>query len=66
MEHVNTPINEIVMYQSAEQVIRPPTPFDVSVCKGNHVMLFFSVSRCVEALCQKTIQLLVQGMVACA
>ena len=25
-------------------------------------MLFFSVSRCAEALCQKTIQLLVSGM----
>ncbi len=35
MEHVNTPINEIVvMYQSAEQVIRPSAPPDVSVCKG--------------------------------
>jgi hypothetical protein len=29
-------------------------------------MLFFSVSRCAEALCQKTIQLLVQDMLACA
>ena len=29
-------------------------------------MLFFSVSRCAEALCQKTIQLLVPGMLACA
>jgi hypothetical protein len=29
-------------------------------------MLFFSVARCAEALCQKTIQLLVQGMLACA
>jgi hypothetical protein len=29
-------------------------------------MLFFSVSRCAKALCQKTIQLLVQGMLACA
>jgi hypothetical protein len=29
-------------------------------------MLFFSVSRCAEALCRKTIQLLVQGMLACA
>ena len=29
------------------------------------VMFFFSVSRCDEALCQKSIQLLVQGMVAC-
>jgi hypothetical protein len=41
MDHVNTPINEIVvMYQSAEQVIRPPGPTDVSVCKG--IMSYFS------------------------
>ncbi len=34
MEHVNTPINEIVvMYLSAEKVIRPPTPPHFSVCK---------------------------------
>ena len=32
----------------------------------HHVMLFFSVSRCDEALCQKAIQLLVQGVLACA
>ncbi len=42
MEHVNTPINEIVvMYVSADQVIRPPTPPDVSVCKG--IMSCFSL-----------------------
>ena len=29
-------------------------------------ILFFSVSRCAEALCQKTIQLLVPDMLACA
>ena len=29
-------------------------------------MLFFSVSRCVETLCQKDIQLLVQVMFACS
>jgi hypothetical protein len=41
MEHVNAPINEIVvMYQSTEQVIRPPAPPDVSVCKG--IMSCFS------------------------
>ena len=35
MEHVNTQINEIVvMYLSADKVIRPPAPADVSVCKG--------------------------------
>jgi hypothetical protein len=49
MEHVNTPINEIVvMYQSAEQVIRPPAPPDVSVCKGimsSFSFLFLGVSR---------------------
>jgi hypothetical protein len=28
--------------------------------------IFFSVSRCVETLCQKTIQVLVQSMLACA
>jgi hypothetical protein len=28
-------------------------------------MLFFSVSRCAEALCQKTIQLLVSDMLVC-
>jgi hypothetical protein len=34
MEHVDSRINEMVVkYQSAEQVIRPPTPTDVSVCK---------------------------------
>ena len=41
MEHVNTQINEIVvMYLSAEKVIRPPAPPDVSVCKG--IMSCFS------------------------
>jgi hypothetical protein len=41
MEHVNTPMNEIVvMYHSTEQVIRPPAPTDVSVCKG--IMSCFS------------------------
>ncbi len=35
--------------------------------EGHHaVMLFFSVSRCGQALCVKTIQLLVQGVLACA
>jgi hypothetical protein len=29
-------------------------------------MIFFSVSRCAEALYQKTIQLLVEGMLVCA
>jgi hypothetical protein len=29
-------------------------------------MLFFSVSRCAETLCQKTIQLLVEFILACA
>jgi hypothetical protein len=42
MEHVNTPINEIVvMYVSADQVIRPPSPPDLSVCKG--IMSCFSL-----------------------
>ena len=41
MEHVNTPINEIVvMYLSDEKVMRPPAPPDVSVCKG--IMSCFS------------------------
>ena len=41
MEHVNTQINEIVvMYLSAEKVIRPPAPPDVSVCKD--IMSCFS------------------------
>jgi hypothetical protein len=41
MEHVNTHINQVVvMYRSAEQVIRPPAPSDVSVCKG--IMSCFS------------------------
>ncbi len=45
MEHVNTPINEsVVMYQSAEQIIRPPAPSDVSVCKG--IMSCFSFLLC--------------------
>ncbi len=35
MEHVDSRINElVVMYQSADQVIRPSTPSDVSVYKG--------------------------------
>jgi hypothetical protein len=35
LEHVDSRINEmVVMYQSADQVIRPPAPPDVSVCKG--------------------------------
>ena len=35
MEHVNTQINEIVvMYLSAEKVIRPSAPSDVSVWNG--------------------------------
>jgi hypothetical protein len=35
MEHVNTPINEIVvMYQSFEQIIRPPAPPDVVRGRG--------------------------------
>jgi hypothetical protein len=42
MEHVNTPINEIVvMYQSTEQIIRPSTPTDVSVYKGIMSCFFF-------------------------
>ena len=41
MEHVNAPINEIVvMYLSTEKVIRPSAPPDVSVCKG--IMSCFS------------------------
>jgi hypothetical protein len=35
MEHVDSRINEmVVMYQSADQVIRPPALSDVSVYKG--------------------------------
>ncbi len=34
--------------------------------QGHHVMFFFSVSRCAEALCQKTIHLLMSRMLACA
>jgi hypothetical protein len=64
MEHVNTPINEIVvMYQSAEQVIRPPAPPDVSVCKGimsSFSFLFLGVPR------HYAIRPLVQGLLACA
>jgi hypothetical protein len=41
MEHVDSQINEmVVMYQSADQVIRPPAPPDVSVYKG--IMSCFS------------------------
>ncbi len=41
MEHVNTQINQVVvMYRSAEKVIRPSAPPDVSVCKG--IMSCFS------------------------
>ncbi len=64
MEHVNTSINEIVvMYRSAEKVIRPTVPTDVS---GHHVMISFSVSRCDEALCEKAIQLLVEDVLTCS
>ena len=49
MEYVNTKINEIVvMYLSAEKVIRPPAPSDVSVCKdimSCFSSLFLGVSR---------------------
>ena len=39
MEHVNTQINDIfVMYLSAEKVIRPRAPTDVSVCKRCQVL----------------------------
>ncbi len=35
MEHVDSRINEmVVMYLAAAEVIRPPAPSDVSVCKG--------------------------------
>jgi hypothetical protein len=41
MEHVDSRINEmVVVYQSAEQVMRPPAPSDVSVSKG--IMSCFS------------------------
>ena len=69
MEHVDSRINEmVVMYQSADQVIRPPAPPDVSVCKDimSCFSFLFQESRCAEALCQKTIQLLVSRMLACA
>jgi hypothetical protein len=49
MEHVDSRINEmVVIYQSAEQVIRPPTPTDVSVCKdimSSFSFLFLGVPR---------------------
>ncbi len=49
MEHVDSRINEmVVMYQSTDQVIRPPAPADVSVCKGImscFSFLFLGVSR---------------------
>ena len=48
MEDVNAPINEIVvMYLSAEKVIRPSAPPDVSVCKGimSFSFLFLGVVR---------------------
>ena len=34
--------------------------------KGHHVMFFFYVSWCTEALCEEVVQLLVHGMLACA
>jgi len=41
MEHVDSRINEmVVMYLGAAEVIRPPAPPDVSVCKG--IMSCFS------------------------
>ena len=41
MEHVNTQINQVVvMYRSAEKVIRPSEPADISVCKD--IMSYFS------------------------
>ena len=48
MEDVNAPINEIVvMYLSAEKVIRPSAPPDVSVMKGimSFSFLFLGVVR---------------------
>jgi hypothetical protein len=67
MDHVNTPINEIVvMYQklskSSDHQHRLTFLYPRASC---HVFLFFSVSRFAEALCQKTIQLLVSDMLAC-
>jgi hypothetical protein len=34
--------------------------------QGHHVMFFFYVSWCTEALCEEVVQLLVHGMLACA
>ncbi len=41
------------------------TPYRFSM-KGHHVMFFFYVSWCTEALCEEVVQLLVHGMLACA
>jgi hypothetical protein len=41
MKHIHTQITQVVvMYRSAEKVIRPPAPSDVSVCKS--IMSCFS------------------------
>ena len=41
------------------------TPYRFSM-QGHHVMFFFYVSWCTEALCEEVVQLLVHGMLACA
>jgi hypothetical protein len=41
------------------------TPYCVSM-QWHHVMFFFYVSWCTEALCEEVVQLLVHGMLSCA
>ena len=70
MEHVNTQINErvlmyiVLMYLSAEKVIRPSVTPDVSVYKG--IMSCFSfLFLGVVRHCENTIHLLVQDVLPC-
>ena len=63
---MNTQINEIiVMYLSAEKKSSDRQHHLMFLYTGDHVNLFFSISRCGEELCEKAIQLLVQGVITC-
>jgi len=45
--------------QQIEELLHPKM-------QGHHVLFFFYVSWCTEALCEEVVQLLVHGMLACA
>jgi hypothetical protein len=69
MEHVNVQINQVVVtYRSAEEVIRPPAPTDVSVCKGIMSCLSFLFLGVPRHYAKRPFSCwcLVQGMFTCA